>query len=66
MSDIDAFDLTVPAYASQVSNYGSSTRRAQGDGAFHGALVTAVRPDSPAYDAGIEPGMYDRVAVGGR
>lgn len=58
MSDIDTFDLTVPAYASQVSNYGSSTRRAQGDGAFHGALVTAVRPDSPAYDAGIEPGMY--------
>ena len=58
MSDIDAFDLTVPAYASQVSNYGSSTRRAQGDGAFHGALVTAVRSDSPAYDAGIEPGMY--------
>lgn len=58
MSDIDAFDLTVPAYASQVSNYGSSTRRAQGDGAFYGALVTAVRPDSPAYDAGIEPGMY--------
>lgn len=58
MSDIDAFDLTVPAYASQVSNYGSSTRRAQGDGAFHGALVTAVRPDSSAYDAGIEPGMY--------
>ena len=40
MSDIDVFDLTVPAYASQVSNYGS------------------VRPDSPAYDAGIEPGMY--------
>lgn len=58
MSDIDTFDLTVPAYASQVSNYGSSTRRAQGDGAFHGALVTAVRLDSPAYDAGIEPGMY--------
>lgn len=58
MSDIDVFDLTVPAYASQVSNYGSSTRRAQEDGAFHGALVTAVRSDSPAYDAGIEPGMY--------
>ena len=58
MSDIDVVDLTVPAYASQASNYGSSTRRAQGDGAFHGALVTAVRPDSPAYDAGIEPGMY--------
>lgn len=58
MSDIDVVDLTVPAYASQASNYGSSTRRAQGDGAFQGALVTAVRPDSPAYDAGIEPGMY--------
>lgn len=58
MSDIDVVDLTVPAYASQASNYGSSTRRAQGDGAFHGALVTAVLPDSPAYDAGIEPGMY--------
>lgn len=58
MSDIDVVDLTVPAYASQASNYGSSTRRAQGDGAFHGALVTSVRPDSPAYDAGIEPGMY--------
>ena len=58
MSDIDVVDLTVPAYASQASNYGSSTRRAQGDGAFQGALVTAVRPDYPAYDAGIEPGMY--------
>ncbi len=55
MSDIDTFDLTVPAYASQASNYGSSTRRAQGDGAFHGALVTAVRPDSPAYERVANP-----------
>lgn len=58
MSESDVIDLTVPAYASQVSNYGSSTRRAQGDDVFHGALVTAVRRDSPAYDAGVEPGMY--------
>lgn len=58
MSGSGAFDLTVPDYASKVSNYGSSTGRAHGEGSFLGALVTAVRPDSPAYDAGIEPGMY--------
>lgn len=58
MSAQDAIDLTVPAYASRVANYASSTSRAKGQDAFHGALVTAVRPDSPAYDAGIEPGMY--------
>lgn len=58
MSGSDTVDLTVPDYASRVSNYGSSTARAHGEGVFHGALVTAVRPDSPAYDVGIEPGMY--------
>lgn len=58
MSGRDSIDLTVPAYASKVADYGSSNRSALGESDFHGALVTAVRPDSPAYDAGIEPGMY--------
>ena len=48
---------TVPAYASTPANYGAR-RGAVPAEAFRGALVVAVRPDSPAYDAGIEPGMY--------
>ncbi|OUP08214.1 DUF512 domain-containing protein [Collinsella sp. An2] len=40
-------------YAKTGADYGR-TRDAD---ASRGALVVAVRPDSPAYDAGIEPGM---------
>uniref|UniRef100_UPI00351C9014 PDZ domain-containing protein n=1 Tax=Collinsella sp. D33t1_170424_A12 TaxID=2787135 RepID=UPI00351C9014 len=48
---------TVPAYASTPANYGARRGTVPAE-AFRGALVVAVRPDSPAYDAGIEPGMY--------
>ena len=48
---------TIPSYAGTPANYG--TRRGAASASdFHGALVTDVRIDSPAYDAGIEPGMY--------
>lgn len=43
---------TVPSYASSIANYGA-TRHADAEG----ALVTAVVPESPADDLGIEPGM---------
>lgn len=48
---------TVPDYASAVADYGRSRAAGAGDRGFQGALVTAVRPESPADDAGIEPGM---------
>lgn len=48
----EAPEATVPAYAHAVADYAPS---AHPDAA--GALVTAVRPESPAWDAGIEPGM---------
>ncbi len=43
---------TVPAYAGTVADYGGR-RSAEASG----ALVTAVVPESPADDLGIEPGM---------
>lgn len=43
---------SVPAYARAAADYAPSTHPDAS-----GALVTAVRPDSPAYDAGLEPGM---------
>lgn len=46
-------DQTVPAYASSVADYGRSHDPKPGEG----ALVKAVRPESPAWDVGIEPGM---------
>lgn len=49
---------TVPSYAATPANYGGSSRRATGQDEFLGAPVTAVRPESPADDAGIMPGMY--------
>ena len=56
---------TVPAYASRVADYAATkTPGSPSDAAFKGALVTAVRPDSPAYDAGIEPGMFVRSVNG--
>ena len=45
--------LTVPEYAGSVSNYGRSRDPEAGEG----ALVCAVRPESPADDVGILPGM---------
>lgn len=51
-------DPTVSTYARAVADYGSARRRAKDEEGFRGALVTAVRPESPADDAGIEPGMY--------
>lgn len=47
----------VPEYAASVADYGPSAPRGADGGPFQGALVTAVRPESPADDAGIEPGM---------
>lgn len=47
---------TVPAYAASVAEYAPSRARVDSDG-FPGALVTAVRPESPADDIGLEPGM---------
>lgn len=44
--------VTVPAYATERADYGRLRDAEPG-----GASVIAVRPDSPAYDAGIEPGM---------
>lgn len=44
-------DTAIQATAAR-ADYGRSR-----DPDAHGALVAAVRPDSPAYDAGIEPGM---------
>lgn len=67
-------DQTVPAYAAEVADYGRSRDPEPGEG----ALVKSVRPESPAWDVGIEPGMrvltvngealtdHDRVALGGR
>ena len=46
-------DQTVPAYAAEVADYGRSRDPEPGEG----ALVKNVRPDSPAWDVGIEPGM---------
>ena len=46
-------DQTVPAYAAEVADYGRSRDPEPGDG----ALVKSVRPESPAWDVGIEPGM---------
>ena len=46
-------DQTVPAYASEVADYGRSRDPQAGEG----ALVKAVRSESPAWDVGIEPGM---------
>lgn len=43
---------SVPAYARAAADYAPSSHPDAS-----GALVTAVRPDSPAYDAGLEPGM---------
>ncbi|QWT17021.1 DUF512 domain-containing protein [Collinsella sp. zg1085] len=57
----DAFGMsapTVPDYAQVFADYGAKTRRATGESEFRGALVTQVRPESPADDAGIEAGMY--------
>lgn len=48
---------TVTPYAAGAADYGATSRRAQGAEPFQGALVTAVRPESPADDAGIEAGM---------
>ena len=45
--------LTVADYAATVANYGRSHDPEEGEG----GLVTAVRPESPADDAGILPGM---------
>ena len=49
---------TVPAYAGETADYAKTDRAAAGGAPFRGALVTAVRPESPADDAGILPGMY--------
>ena len=46
-------EQTVPAYAAEVADYGRSRDPEPGEG----ALVTNVRPESPAWDVGIEPGM---------
>ena len=46
-------DQTVPAYSAEVADYGRSRDPEPGEG----ALVTSVRPESPAWDVGIEPGM---------
>ena len=46
-------DQTVPAYAAEVADYGRSRDPEPGEG----ALVKNVRPESPAWDVGIEPGM---------
>ena len=46
-------DQTVPAYAAEVADYGRSRDPEPGEG----ALVKSVRPESPAWDVGIEPGM---------
>ena len=48
---------TVPSYAGTVANYAPSTARAASLDGFAGALVTAVAPESPADDLGLEPGM---------
>ncbi len=40
------------------ADYGATNRAAWGSVPFHGGPVTAVRPESPADDAGIEPGMF--------
>lgn len=49
--------LTVADYASQRSNYGSKNSDTSADCRVVGACVSAVRPESPADDAGILPGM---------
>lgn len=49
---------TISSYAKAVADYGSARRRAKDGEGFLGARVTAVRPESPADDAGINPGMY--------
>lgn len=46
-------EQTVAAYASEVADYGRSRDPEPGQG----GLIRAVRPESPADDAGIEPGM---------
>ncbi len=46
-------DQTIPDYAKTVADYGRSHDNQPGVG----ALITTIRPDSPAYDVGIEPGM---------
>ncbi|MEF2928525.1 MAG: PDZ domain-containing protein, partial [Collinsella sp.] len=46
-------DQTVPAYAAEVADYGRSRDPEPGEG----ALVKNVRPESPAWDVGIESGM---------
>ena len=48
---------TVPDYAGTVSNYAPSTASKHSADSFAGALVTAVVPESPADDIGLEPGM---------
>lgn len=60
MTDDDRAALpSVPAYAGEVANYARTTAPGPSAGeGFHGGLVTAVRPESPADDAGIECGMY--------
>ena len=47
-----ATELNIPDYASSVANYAPSHHDEE-----RGALITAVRPESPADDAGILPGM---------
>ena len=48
--------LNIPDYASSVADYAPSSGGFDAD-ACGGALVTEVRPESPADDAGILPGM---------
>ena len=48
----------VPAYAGTLADYAPSIAPGSSSPGFRGALVTAVRPESPADDAGILPGMY--------
>ena len=52
-------DQTVPAYAAEVADYGRSRDPEPGEG----ALVKNVRPESPAWDVGIEPGACSRSTV---
>ncbi|MBY4798017.1 DUF512 domain-containing protein [Collinsella sp. AGMB00827] len=50
-------DPEIPDYARALADYGAAHRSAQDYSVFLGARVSAVRPDSPADDAGICPGM---------
>ncbi len=53
MTDAAHQPTTVPAYATERADYGRLR-----DAEPEGAVVLSVRVDSPAYDAGIEPGMH--------